>query len=77
MNTFFFRVGEMILPEEVGPLLGIRTDPVTSHHGEYRIIFAEGPLNFKHALRGIFGSDDDYNEVTKDGELNLELLWTK
>lgn len=63
--------------EDVGPLLGFHGNPSTYQYEEYRTILVEGSLCFKHALRGILQNDSDYDEVTKDGELNLELLWAK
>lgn len=75
-NTFFFWIGEMtVLLEEVGSLLGICEDLRIGHNSGYYPSFIDGSLSFDHALQGILKTGANYEEVTKDGNLNLELLW--
>lgn len=77
-NTFFFWVGEMsILLEGFFAYRYLCKDLGINNDGGNRTALADGPLSFEHALYDKLKGDADYDEVIRNWELNLKLLWAK
>lgn len=74
-TNIFFKVCEMtILLEEVDALMKIKGTEGSARPGKSRTTLLESRGNLDIALRGILKNDADFDVVTKNDELNLELL---
>lgn len=75
-TLFFFKTGEMtILLEEVSVILSIKRDPGSSEPKDACTTLFLNSVDFNWILRGIVQNEEEVNSITKNGEVNLELLW--